>query len=62
MPNIKHIAQVMPGKRSFDNFLGWWYEEEEKKTSALPLIPTIQILSTDFGQENTWPGGLKKRG
>lgn len=30
MPNIKHIVHVMLENRSFENFPGWLYEEEEK--------------------------------
>jgi phospholipase C len=39
MPNIKHIVHVMLENRSFDNLLGWLYEEEEKKNIITVIDP-----------------------
>lgn len=39
MPNIKHIVHVMLENRSFDNLLGWLYEEAEK-TNLVTAIDT----------------------
>ncbi|KIO75821.1 hypothetical protein TH53_18140 [Pedobacter lusitanus] len=52
MPQIKHIVHVMLENRSFDNLLGWLYEEEEKK-NIITVIDTnnpqqFNGLQTDF--------------
>jgi phospholipase C len=47
MPNIKHIVHVMLENRSFDNLLGWLYEEEEKKNIVTAIDP---------GHPNTFHG------